>query len=155
PHSQHPTTSVKIQGGPDAQINLHGGTDRVRTPPGGIRDAGAGGVSQARDQRADLLPLEAQVCRHGDRRTAPAAPAGGRESPLETTGGGSNAGSAYVAGGAPKKALKPAQQKLLVDFVRVGFGTSERRACRVISYHRTTYRYRSRAKDQTPLRLRL
>ena len=39
--------------------------------------------------------------------------------------------------------------------MRVGFGTSERRACRVIGYHRTTYRYRSRAKDQTALRMRL
>jgi putative transposase len=42
-----------------------------------------------------------------------------------------------------------------VDFVRVGFRTSERRACRVIGYQRTTYRYRSQAKDQTALRLRL
>lgn len=39
--------------------------------------------------------------------------------------------------------------------MRVGFGVSERRACRVIGCHRRTYRYRSRAKDQTALRLRL
>jgi putative transposase len=43
----------------------------------------------------------------------------------------------------------------LVDFVRVGFAVSERRACRVIGCHRKTYRYRSRAKDQTALRIRL
>jgi putative transposase len=42
-----------------------------------------------------------------------------------------------------------------VEFIRVGFRTSERRACRVIGYHRTTSRYKSRAQDQTPLRLRL
>lgn len=46
-----------------------------------------------------------------------------------------------------------------MEFVRVGFRTSERRACRVIGYHRSTYRYtyryRSRAKDQTALRMRL
>jgi putative transposase len=43
----------------------------------------------------------------------------------------------------------------LVDFVRVGFAVSERRACQVIGCHRKTYRYRSRAKDQTALRMRL
>jgi len=42
-----------------------------------------------------------------------------------------------------------------VDFVRVGFAVSERRACRVIGCHRKTYRYKSRAKDQTALRMRL
>jgi putative transposase len=40
-------------------------------------------------------------------------------------------------------------------FLQVGFRVSERRACRVIGYRRSSYRYRSRAKDQTPLRLRL
>jgi putative transposase len=43
----------------------------------------------------------------------------------------------------------------LVDFVRVGFAVSERRACHVIGCHRKTYRYKSRAKDQTALRMRL
>jgi putative transposase len=42
-----------------------------------------------------------------------------------------------------------------VDYVRVGFAVSERRACRVIGCHRKTYRYKSRAKDQTALRMRL
>jgi putative transposase len=43
----------------------------------------------------------------------------------------------------------------LVDFVRVGFGVSERRACSVIGCHRKTYRYRSRAQEQIALRIRL
>ena len=42
-----------------------------------------------------------------------------------------------------------------MDFLRVGFDVSERRACRVIGYERKTYRYKSRAKDQTALRMRL
>jgi putative transposase len=42
-----------------------------------------------------------------------------------------------------------------VEFVRVGFAVSERRACRVIGCHRKTYRYQSRANDQTALRMRL
>ena len=39
--------------------------------------------------------------------------------------------------------------------MRVGFVVSERRACRVIGCDRKTYRYQSRAKDQTALRMRL
>jgi putative transposase len=42
-----------------------------------------------------------------------------------------------------------------VDFVRTGFQVSERRACEVIGYHRTTYRYRSRRPEQTALRMRI
>jgi putative transposase len=38
--------------------------------------------------------------------------------------------------------------------VQVGYQLSERRACRVIPVHPSTYRYRSVAYDQTPLRLR-
>jgi putative transposase len=39
--------------------------------------------------------------------------------------------------------------------VRVGFQGSERRVCQVIPVHRSSYRYRSMARDQTALRLRL
>jgi putative transposase len=42
-----------------------------------------------------------------------------------------------------------------VRFVRVGFQVSERRACHVIPVHRSTQRYRSIARDQTALRMRL
>jgi putative transposase len=42
-----------------------------------------------------------------------------------------------------------------LPFVRVGFQVSERRACQVIPVHRSSDRYRSRARDQTALRMRL
>ena len=42
-----------------------------------------------------------------------------------------------------------------MQFVRVGFQVSERRACHVIPVHRSPQRYRSIARDQTALRLRL
>jgi putative transposase len=42
-----------------------------------------------------------------------------------------------------------------VQFLQVGFRVSERRACRVVGMHRTRYRYRSCAQDQTPLRQRI
>jgi putative transposase len=51
--------------------------------------------------------------------------------------------------------VKPAQKRELVRFLQVGFGVSERRACRVIPIHRSTQRYRSRRADQAALRVRL
>jgi putative transposase len=42
-----------------------------------------------------------------------------------------------------------------VQFLQVGFRVSERRACRVVGYRRSSDRCRSRAQDQTPLRQRI
>ncbi|MCA1666963.1 MAG: IS3 family transposase [Thermomicrobia bacterium] len=57
---------------------------------------------------------------------------------------------------APKKKLvTPARRRAVVQFFRAGFQVSERRACRVAAVPRTTMRYRSQARDQSPLRLRL
>ena len=51
--------------------------------------------------------------------------------------------------------MKPAQKRAVVHYVRAGFRVSERRACRVATVPRSSYRYRSVAADQTVLRLRL
>lgn len=51
--------------------------------------------------------------------------------------------------------MKPAQKRAVVRFFRVGFRVSERRACRVVGVPRSSCRYRSAARDQTMLRLRL
>jgi putative transposase len=51
--------------------------------------------------------------------------------------------------------VKPAQKRAVVHYFRVGFRVSERRACRLTGVARSSYRYRSVAADQTPLRLRL
>ena len=42
-----------------------------------------------------------------------------------------------------------------MQFFRVGFRVSERRACQVAGVARSSSRYQSQAKDQTPLRQRL
>jgi putative transposase len=42
-----------------------------------------------------------------------------------------------------------------VRLLRVGFRVSERRACRVIGYRRSSFRSRRRAQDQAPLRQRI
>ena len=51
--------------------------------------------------------------------------------------------------------MKPAQRRAVVQFFRVGYGVSERRACQVAAVARSSHRYRSQARDQTPLRQRL
>jgi putative transposase len=51
--------------------------------------------------------------------------------------------------------VKPTQKRAVVRYFRVGFRVSERRACRLVGVARSSYRYRSQAADQTPLRLRL
>ncbi len=51
--------------------------------------------------------------------------------------------------------MKPAQRRELVQFLRVGFRVSERRACRVIPIARASQRYQRQAKDQSALKLRL
>ncbi len=51
--------------------------------------------------------------------------------------------------------MKPAQRRELVQYLRVGFKVSERRACRVIPIARASLRYQSQAKDQGALKLRL
>jgi putative transposase len=42
-----------------------------------------------------------------------------------------------------------------VQFLRVGFQVSERRACQAIGIHRSSYRYLSKAQDHTALRMRI
>lgn len=51
--------------------------------------------------------------------------------------------------------MTPARRRELVQFLRVGFQVSERRACRVIPIARATQRYQSQAQDQSALTMRL
>jgi putative transposase len=51
--------------------------------------------------------------------------------------------------------VKPVQKRAAAHYFRTGFRVSERRACGLAGMARSSYRYRSQAADQTPLRLRL
>lgn len=64
-------------------------------------------------------------------------------------------GSGDAAGGHPKKALKPAQRRGLVDFLKGAYRDSARRACGVLKASRSSYRYKARRPEQTLLRLRI
>ena len=45
----------------DAQERSHGGADRCGAAAGGSRSTGGGCLSEDRDQRGDLIPVEAAV----------------------------------------------------------------------------------------------
>jgi putative transposase len=51
--------------------------------------------------------------------------------------------------------VKPAKRRELVRFLKVGFKVGERRACRALGFSRSTIRYRTQAKEQSALRIRL
>ncbi|WP_188973406.1 IS3 family transposase [Deinococcus aerolatus] len=51
----------------------------------------------------------------------------------------------------PKKALRPAQRRVLVDHLRTGYRVSERRACAVLNEWRTIYRYQGIARPEEQL----
>lgn len=51
--------------------------------------------------------------------------------------------------------MKPAQKKLLVDFLKVGYKIATRKACELIRLNRSTYYFQSQAKDQTALKMRI
>ncbi len=51
--------------------------------------------------------------------------------------------------------MKPARQRELVQYLEVGYGVSQRRACRVLGAGRSTVRYQSIADDRADLRVRL
>ena len=54
-----------------------------------------------------------------------------------------------------KKALEPAQLREHAWYLRVAYGASERRACGVLTFRRSTCRYHSVADEQAALRMRI
>src|SRR5437016_4977675 len=96
----------------------------------------------ARNQRADLLPLEGEVRRDGQRRGQEAEATGRREPGAERR--------------ALKKLVVPAGLRAVVSYVEVEYQMSERHACRLMGLGRTTHRYRARkAERDSELRARL
>ena len=51
--------------------------------------------------------------------------------------------------------MKPARRRRLSGYLVETYRVSERRACGTMAFHRSTVRYGSRARDQTPIRMRL
>ncbi len=106
-----------------------------------------GRLSQAGYKRADLLPLKEEICRHGRCRAASITAAGRREPYAQAAGCGLDPRHVHAPGGHPKKAVKPTQKCELVQVLRVGYTVSERREGSTMNIDRSSYRYRSTAKD--------
>jgi len=51
--------------------------------------------------------------------------------------------------------VRPARRRRLSGYLVETYRVSERRACGALVFHRSTVRYQSRARDQTPIRMRL
>src|SRR5688572_4923811 len=108
------------------------------------RTEGGRPVSDARHHRADVLPLEGQIRRHGTKRDTAAQAARGRESTLEADRRGADAGYPGAQGGGRKKMVSPTARREAVGWLQTR-GTSVRRACRVVGLSRATWRYERRA----------
>ena len=80
---------------------------------------------------------------------------GGRKSATEEVSSRSGLGQGNVAGGCAKKALRPAQRRVVIDAWKTQFAVSTRRACEVLQACRATYQYRTRRDPQAFLRKKI
>ena len=77
----------KRSGRGNEEEQLHGGADRLCIEAGGAGHADIGGMPEARDCGADILPLEEQVRRDAAKRHEASAATGRRERKAEEAGG--------------------------------------------------------------------
>src|SRR6185312_12008564 len=134
---------------------VFGGADLVRAAPGRGRHRGGGCLPPDGYQRGDLLRLKEEIRKPGRERGARAASAPRRELQAEALGGRSDARQAHHGRDHPKKRLRPARKRELVEWVQTAFGTSLSRACRLVWISRSLHAYRSRRPGQEGLRTRM
>ena len=89
------------------------------------------------------------------RRAATAADARGGEQQARATGRRLESRQEDAVGRALKKTLRPAGQRVLVREVQVAYRVAVRRACRVLGFARSRFRYKSRRNQRAELRVRL
>ena len=77
------------------------------------------------------------------------------ENAVEAPGGRSHARQTHAVGGAAKKRLRPVRRRELAGWIHVTFQGSCARACRLAQFSRAAWYRRSRARDQSALRLRI
>ena len=118
--------------------------------------AHGGVVPAARHHGTDLLPLEGEVRRDGQRRSQEAEATGGREPEAEACGGRSNVGQPGSERRSFKKLVEPAGLRAAARYAMEQYQMSERHACRLMGLARSTHRYRERkAGRDSELRQRL
>jgi putative transposase len=110
---------------------------------------------QLRDQRGNVLHLEEEVRELGRHRAARAAAVAREELQAQAPGGGSDLGQTHPWGDCPKKSLRPARKRELVEWVRGAYGASLCRACRLVQISRSLHGYRSVRPNQEGLPRRM
>ena len=106
--------------------------DHRRAARIGSREPDGGGLSAARDQRADLLSVEGEVRRHDGVGRHEAEGAGGREPAAQEAAGGINAGCVGAEGSSRKKLIGPAARRATVLRLMAERGFSQKRACGLV-----------------------
>ena len=81
--------------------------------------------------------------------------AGGRKQPMKTARGQPLAQQAHAVGGPAKKSLRPARRQELSGWFQDTFQVKGLRACRLAQFSRAAWYRRSRANDQSALRMRI
>nr|WP_256208686.1 DDE-type integrase/transposase/recombinase [Nitrosospira briensis] len=80
---------------------------------------------------------------------------GGRERQVEAPGSRLEPGQEHAAGRAVKKALKPFHKRILIEELCNHYRASLRQACALLRMSSLVYRYKSRARDSSVLRMRI
>jgi len=99
--------------------------------------------------------VEKDICRAWRIGTAQAQAIRRREPSTKATSGGFVFGQENAPGCFVKKVLRPVRKRKIVEYLRITYDVSERRACRAVLCVRSTFRYKSVRDDQTPLRMRI
>src|ERR1700742_932784 len=136
----------------DEAKSVQRGADHRGAARAGSRDAGGGGMPQARHIAADLLCVEGEV-RWDERlgRQAAEAARGGEREAKEAAGGG-DAGQCGAEGHHVTKMVTPAARRAAITAACEAHGISERRACSIIGADRSVMRYRHRRLDDAAAR---
>src|SRR5262249_35034100 len=146
--------SITRKDGTDEALEILRRAGRLCPPPGRGRHPGRGCVPADGSRRGHVLHLEEEVRASGRERAPPPAAARGRKRPIEASGRRPHARQTHADGGAPKKRLRPARRRELAGWFQGTFEVSCARACRLAQFSRAAWYRRSRARDQSALRLR-
>ena len=134
---------------------VHGRTDCLCLEAGRDRHSGCGSYPEDGYFGSNLLQLEKEVWRLGYIGTAEAQTALRGEPAPETDGRRSEPRQTDASGCAVKKIIRPARKRALVNHLKESYRVSERRACVVLRFGRSTYRYQGRRDEQAALRMRI
>jgi len=141
--------SDRVEGEADAQEAPHPGTDHSEAARSGGRAVQRldddRRRSDARNHRADLLPVAERVRRPSSRPGEASEGVREGERRVQEAAGRASSRQRDSQGSCLAKLLSPARSRRAVVHVRTRLGVSERRACRALGQHGSTQRHRPAA----------